>query len=96
MTETRWLITECCGVAISANHRFCPQCGYECRIKEDTLIARAILLAKEATNGWACYAKRKAEHENIAHLHREIAELEREMPHKERDATSHVVSAHRQ
>ena len=40
---------------------------------------RALRLAKEATNGWGCYAKRKAEHENIAHLHREIAALEREM-----------------
>ena len=30
-------------------------------------------LAKEATNGWACYAKRKIEHEEIARLHREIA-----------------------
>lgn len=29
-------------------------------------------LAKEATNGWACYAKRKIEHEDIARLHHEI------------------------
>lgn len=39
---------------------------------------RAIRLAKEATNGWAVYAKRKAEHDNIAHLHREIAAVERD------------------
>ncbi len=42
------------------------------------LLHTAVRLAKEATNGWACYAKRKAEHDNIAHLHREIAQLERD------------------
>jgi hypothetical protein len=42
------------------------------------LLIRALRLAKEATNGWACYAKRKVEHDNIAHLHHEIAELERD------------------
>lgn len=36
----------------------------------------AMHLAKEATNGWACYAKRPIEHDEIARLHREIAELE--------------------
>lgn len=56
------------------------------------LLRRAIRLAKEATNGWACYAKRKAEYENIAHLHREIAALERDAT-TEGDATSHVVDA---
>ena len=25
--------TECCGVAIEADQRFCPQCGYEARIE---------------------------------------------------------------
>lgn len=29
-------------------------------------------LAKEATNGWACFAKQKREHDEIARLHREI------------------------
>jgi hypothetical protein len=29
-------------------------------------------LAKEATNGWACYAKRDSEHREIARLHAEI------------------------
>lgn len=38
--------------------------------------AAALRLAKEATNGWACYAKRQAEHDEIARLHREIARLE--------------------
>lgn len=33
---------------------------------------RLMKLAKEATNGWACYAKRKIEHDDIARLHREI------------------------
>lgn len=32
-------------------------------------------LAKEATNGWACYASRKIEHDEIARLHREIDAL---------------------
>ncbi len=36
----------------------------------------ALKLAKEATNGWACYAKRQIEHDEIARLHRDIAELE--------------------
>jgi len=39
-------------------------------------LARALRLAKEATNGWACYAKRKAEHAEIARLHRAIEILE--------------------
>jgi hypothetical protein len=30
-------------------------------------------IAKEATNGWACYAKRKIEHDEIARLHEAIA-----------------------
>lgn len=29
-------------------------------------------LAKEATNGWACYAKREIEHREIARLHKAI------------------------
>jgi len=33
---------------------------------------RLATLAKEATNGWACFAKRKSEHDGIARLHREI------------------------
>lgn len=32
-------------------------------------------LAKEATNGWACYAKRQVEHAEIARLHRDIDRL---------------------
>jgi hypothetical protein len=38
-------------------------------------LADVLCLAKEATNGWACYAKRKIEHDEIARLHREIAAL---------------------
>lgn len=37
----------------------------------------AIRLAKEATNGWACYAKREIEHNEISRLHRAIADLEK-------------------
>lgn len=29
-------------------------------------------LAKEATNGWACYARTNREHDDIARLHKEI------------------------
>jgi len=32
-------------------------------------------LAKEATNGWACYATRDIEHKEISQLHREIDAL---------------------
>lgn len=39
----------------------------------------ALNLAKEATNGWACYAKKPIEHENIANLHQRIATLESEI-----------------
>lgn len=35
-------------------------------------VARMKRLAKEATNGWACHATRKREHDEIARLHREI------------------------
>ena len=28
------MITECCGVAIADDHRFCPKCGYEARVEE--------------------------------------------------------------
>lgn len=36
----------------------------------------AIRLAKEATNAWACYARRAIELEEIARLHREIKKIE--------------------
>lgn len=60
--------------------------------RDSDLAFRALRLAKEATNGWACYAKRQAEHDNIAHLHREIAALERYATTKG-DATGHAVDA---
>ena len=41
----------------------------------EATIARLRELAKEATNGWACYAKRKIEHDDIARIHREIDAL---------------------
>lgn len=34
--------------------------------------SEAVRIATEATNGWACFAKRKCEHTDIARLHREI------------------------
>lgn len=38
-------------------------------------IATLVSIAKRAVNGWACYAKRQIEHEEIARLHREIDAL---------------------
>lgn len=35
----------------------------------EMLLKQALTLATEATNGWACYAKRRAEHDEIARLH---------------------------
>ena len=35
----------------------------------------ALRIAKEATNGWACYARTKKEHDEIARLHRAIDSL---------------------
>lgn len=37
---------------------------------------KALKLAKEATNGWACYSRTDRERDEIARLHREIAKLE--------------------
>lgn len=43
-------------------------------------LARKLLtLAKEATNGWACYSKREIERDEIARLHRRIADIESEL-----------------
>lgn len=45
----------------------------EARIQQLTeALAKATTLAKEATNGWACYARTNLEHNEIARLHREI------------------------
>lgn len=35
-------------------------------------LATALRLAKEATNGWACFARRETEHREIARLHQAI------------------------
>lgn len=35
----------------------------------------ALRLAKQATNGWACYARTKLEHREIARLHQDIDAL---------------------
>ena len=65
--------TEC--EAELTSHGYTP-----CRCEErDTLRTQrdeAVRIAKEATNGWACYAKRQAEHDEIARLHRAIAKAE--------------------
>ena len=53
------------------------QMAQERGVPDPTLLRRLLQLAKEATNGWACYAKLPAEHDNIASLHREIAAFER-------------------
>jgi hypothetical protein len=38
-------------------------------------LTEALALARRATNGWACYAKREIEHREIASLHQEISKL---------------------
>jgi len=38
-------------------------------------LAAALCVAREATNGWACFATRKAEHVDIARLHHQIDAL---------------------
>jgi hypothetical protein len=30
------MTTECCGVPIRSETRYCPKCGYEARVKADT------------------------------------------------------------
>lgn len=40
----------------------------------------ALRIAAEATNGWACFAKRQSEHDDIARLHREISTLQEPRP----------------
>jgi hypothetical protein len=44
-------------------------------VKAEATLAAVSQLAKEATNGWACYAKSKREHEEIARLHRDLAKV---------------------
>lgn len=39
----------------------------------------ALTIAKNATNGWACYARRQNEHDEIARLHNAISESERRL-----------------
>ena len=39
-------------------------------------IEQAIKLAREATNGWACFAKRESEHREIARIHKSLDELD--------------------
>ena len=43
-------------------------------------LREALTLAKQATNGWACFAKTKAEHADIARLHRAIDALAQSQP----------------
>jgi hypothetical protein len=35
-------------------------------------------LARQATNGWACYATREVEHDDIARIHRVLDAMEAE------------------
>ena len=42
-----------------------------CEQAEETL-KTAISLGRQATNGWACYARTKLEHDDISRLHREL------------------------
>jgi hypothetical protein len=45
-------------------------------LAEREAIRQALSLARQAANGWACYAKRKIELDEIARLHNEIIKLE--------------------
>jgi hypothetical protein len=38
----------------------------------DARLQEALSLAKQATNGWACYATREIEHKGISRLHAAI------------------------
>ena len=40
----------------------------------DDTLARVVEIARQAINGWACFAKRKIEHDGIARLHRQLDE----------------------
>lgn len=39
-------------------------------------VEQALSLARQAVNGWACYAKRQVEHDDIARLHKALDALE--------------------
>jgi hypothetical protein len=45
------------------------------RLSASSSLRAPLKLARYATNGWACFAKRKREFDEIARLHREISEL---------------------
>ena len=60
----------------------CPNCAL-LQARAETLErehARLLRLAKRAVNGWACYARRKLEHDEIARLHAAIREAEEARP----------------
>jgi hypothetical protein len=50
------------------------------RMSEQDQLAAAVKLAREAANGWACYAKRRREHEEITRIHRALDEIELAAP----------------
>jgi hypothetical protein len=57
-----------CGQTVRAKAEYCTACAAADRLKS------ALKLAREATNGWGCYAKRGIEHDEIARLHHAITE----------------------
>lgn len=67
-----WALTWFCN-AIMAGYDHATRKAEAAAQQERARLAEALRLATEATNGWACYAKRKIEHNDIARLHREIS-----------------------
>lgn len=64
----------------------CVQIGREAAAQQERArLDSALRLAKEATNGWACYAKRQCEHDDIARLHREISAVASHPPPTQED-----------
>jgi hypothetical protein len=58
--------------ALKAQAQYAVQVIAQLEAQRDELLR----LAREATNGWACYAKRKVEHDEIARLHAAISKAE--------------------
>ena len=44
-------------------------------VRAEARVSTLVSIARRAVNGWACYAKRKLEHDDIARLHQEISSV---------------------
>ena len=58
----------------------CLRCQMQAAEAREAALREALTttkrLAREATNGWACYAKRKIEHDDISRIHRALDHIE--------------------